>query len=101
MNIFYKLYARAFQMCFRLLIPLLPYRSPIVYKDIGDIGKILTKEDKPLIVTDQAIVNAGLLDFVLKPLYEKGIKYSIFSNVCPNPTSLFLMSLQLRYFLTE
>ena len=87
MNIFYKLYARIFQMCFRLLIPLLPYRSPIVYKDIGDIGKILTKEDKPLIVTDQAIVNAGLLDFVLKPLYEKGIKYSIFSNVCPNPTS--------------
>ena len=87
MNIFYKLYARTFQMCFRLLIPLLPYRSPIVYKDIGDIGKILTKEDKPLIVTDQAIVNAGLLDFVLKPLYEKGIKYSIFSNVCPNPTS--------------
>ena len=87
MNIFYKLYARTFQMCFRLLIPLLPYRSPIVYKDISDIGKILTKEDKPLIVTDQAIVNAGLLDFVLKPLYEKGIKYSIFSNVCPNPTS--------------
>lgn len=87
MNIFYKLYARTFQMCFRLVIPLLPYRSPIVYKDISDIGKILDKNDRPLIVTDQTIVNVGLLDFVLKPLYEKGIKYSIFSSVCPNPTS--------------
>ncbi|MGN1295235.1 MAG: iron-containing alcohol dehydrogenase [Bacilli bacterium] len=87
MNIFYKLYARTFQVCFRIAIPLLPYRSPKVYNDISDLSKILDKNDKPLIVTDQAIISAGLLEYVLQPLYEKGIKYSIFSHVCPNPTS--------------
>jgi alcohol dehydrogenase class IV len=39
-----------------------------------------------LIVTDQGIVYAGLLDAVLAPLKEAGIKTAVFDQVEPNPT---------------
>ena len=30
MNIFYKAYCRIYQFCFKLALPLLPYRKPII-----------------------------------------------------------------------
>ncbi len=39
-----------------------------------------------LIVTDQGIINAGLLDMVLAPLERAGIKNVVFDQVKPNPT---------------
>jgi alcohol dehydrogenase class IV len=39
-----------------------------------------------LVVTDQGIVNAGLLDAVLVPLEKAGIKTAVYDQVAPNPT---------------
>ncbi|WP_420641520.1 iron-containing alcohol dehydrogenase family protein [Candidatus Leptofilum sp.] len=39
-----------------------------------------------LVVTDQGIVNAGLLDAVLRPLHKANITTTIFDQVEPNPT---------------
>ncbi len=39
-----------------------------------------------LLATDQGIVNAGLLDSVLAPLENAGIKTTVFDQVEPNPT---------------
>lgn len=88
MNVFYKLFARIYQGCFKLAIPILPYRNPIVYENINEIKKILSSEDKPLIVTDKVIISNGLLDYITEFLEENHIMYSLFSEVCPNPTSL-------------
>ena len=41
---------------------------------------------RALLVTDQGIVKAGLLDTVLAPLVEAGIKTAVFDQVEPNPT---------------
>ena len=87
-NVFYKLFARIYQSCFKLAIPILPYRNPIVYENVNEIKKILSSEDKPLIVTDKVIISNGLLDYITKFLEENHIVYSLFSDVCPNPTSL-------------
>ena len=35
MNIIYKLYYRTFQLCFRLVSPLMPYREPLLVTDKG------------------------------------------------------------------
>jgi choline dehydrogenase len=40
---------------------------------------------RPMIVTDQGIVAAGLLDRALEPLKAAGLGYVAFSNVVPNP----------------
>ena len=42
--------------------------------------------NKVLLVTDQGIVKAGLLDPVLAPLEGAGIKTAVFDRVEPNPT---------------
>jgi alcohol dehydrogenase class IV len=39
----------------------------------------------PLIITDPGIVAAGIVDKVIKPLKEKGIRYTVFEGVEPDP----------------
>ncbi len=40
----------------------------------------------PLIVTDEALVQLPIMEDLLAPLKEKGIPYSLYSEVQPNPT---------------
>lgn len=51
------------------------------------VGQELTAFDakKTMICTDQGIRRAGLLDDLLASLEEKGIGFSIFDQVVPNP----------------
>jgi len=42
--------------------------------------------NRPLVVTDPGIVQAGLLDRALAPLQEAGLEVAVFSDVQPNPT---------------
>ena len=39
----------------------------------------------PLIITDPGIVSAGIVDKVTKPLKEKGLRYTVFEGVEPDP----------------
>lgn len=53
----------------------------------GKAGFYLREYDvnNVLIVTDQAIVNAGLLEGIYESLKQQGLNYTIFDNVKPNP----------------
>ena len=42
---------------------------------------------RPMIVTDQGIVAAGLFDRALEPLKAAGLGHVTFSNVVPNPVT--------------
>jgi alcohol dehydrogenase class IV len=59
--------------------------GPDTTKQLGKEVKALDVQ-KVLIVTDQGIINAGLLDAVLAPLEGAGIKTAVFDQVKPNPT---------------
>ncbi len=89
MNIFYHTYARCFQEAFHIAIPILPYRNPKILNNISDISKTLmdNKKNNPIIITDEGIVKVGLVDKLTKKLDESGIKYTIYKDVVPNPTS--------------
>ena len=43
MNIFYKAYCRIYQFCFKLALPLLPYRKPIILDSEEEIIEVLKK----------------------------------------------------------
>ncbi len=45
----------------------------------------------PLIVTDNGIIRAGIIEKIIEILDSSGIKYSIFSDVHPNPTDIDVM----------
>lgn len=88
MNPFYKVYCRAFQFCFRVALPFLPYREPHILPDMPNVAELFTKKNvkSVLIVTDKGIVNAGLLENLKTALEEKKIAYTIYQDTVANPT---------------
>lgn len=88
MNILKKLWCMVFQGAFRLALPILPYRDPKILKSINDIPKLLKDKKKSsiLIVTDPGVIMCGLIEPILEVLNNAPIKYSVYSDVQPNPT---------------
>ena len=56
-------FCRIFQTAFRIALPFLPYREPIIIDSFEKIGEILKTEKSKsvLIVTDNGIINNGLI----------------------------------------
>ncbi|MBQ9886666.1 MAG: iron-containing alcohol dehydrogenase [Lachnospiraceae bacterium] len=88
MNILKKIYCRAFQLGFKVAIPILPYREPQILDGMEKIPKVLLgqNKDKVLIVTDAGISKIGLGDKLKLILDDAGIKYEYFDETVANPT---------------
>ncbi len=58
------------------------------FNRINDIAKACIDKNikKPLIVTDEALINLPIIEDLKKPLEEAGIEICIFSKVQPNPS---------------
>lgn len=83
-----KFYCRAFQLCFHIALPILPYREPKILNS-GEAAAALLKErgiGKVLIVTDGGIVRCGLADQLTGALKAKNIRWEIYDRTVPNPT---------------
>ena len=88
MFILKKLFCRAFQIGFRIALPILPYREPKVVSSCSALGDIFTKEEikSLLIVTDAGIVQNGLLAPLEEVLKQSGVNYAVYDKTQPNPT---------------
>lgn len=88
MNKLQKLYCRTFQFCFRMALPLLPYREPEILSGVQEAAALLQTQsiDSVLIVTDKGISSMGLLDNLLSSLEDACIHYTIFDETVANPT---------------
>ena len=87
MNIIKKLWCRTYQTCFRLALPILPYRDPEILKSTeaaADLVKSLS--DAVLLVTDQGLRSAGCTDQIERQLAQKGVKCVVFDKTSANPT---------------
>ena len=62
MNIFKKIYCRAYQFGFRILLPILPYRQPKILKSYQEIVDVLKQNNKKsvLLFTDKGVRGLGL-----------------------------------------
>ncbi|MGM9969665.1 MAG: iron-containing alcohol dehydrogenase [Anaeroplasma sp.] len=76
---------RCYQLALKIALPFLPYRDPIIIDKIEDINKYVS--NKVLIVTDKSVYELGLTKKVEENLKNNNISYSIFYDVCSNPTS--------------
>ncbi|CAD2081330.1 alcohol dehydrogenase [Jeotgalicoccus coquinae] len=88
----FKLYSRAYQWIMKSTAHLLDWQPPAVINCVGCIEKLapkLTEQNikKVLIVTDEGIVQAGLLDKMLNTLSEEDIIYFIYKGTTANPTT--------------
>lgn len=88
MHIFKKIYCRVFQTGFRIALPFLPYKEPVIYEQTLDIPNILQDKNikSVLLVTDKGIRNLGLTKSLEEALKEKNINCVVYDNTLPNPT---------------
>ena len=88
MNIFKKIYCRIFQMCFRIALPFLPYREPIILDSIKEIPNNLNKLSikNILLITDKGIRNLGITKELEEVLSKNNINCIVYDETLPNPT---------------
>lgn len=99
MNLLKKAFCRCFQAALRLVLPILPYRSPKVLDSVLQIPGCLKQKGirNVLIVTDGFLHISGMLEPLKKSLQENGIRYSVYDEVVPNPTILNVELARERY----
>ena len=88
MNIFEKSFCRIYQFCFKLAIPLLPYRQPKMIDGFKSVPQVLRDEkvSSVIIVTDSAISKLGLTKGLEQVLEQNNIPYCIYDKTVANPT---------------
>lgn len=88
MNPLRQAYCRIYQTCFRIALPVLPYREPKPLASFEDAAALLADKGirRPLVVTDATIERLGLTAELKDALAERGIAYGVFADVVPNPT---------------
>lgn len=88
MFILKKIGCRAFQIAFRIALPVLPYREPKVVSSCSELGVVFAKEKtgSVLIVTDEGIVKNGLVAPLEAVLKQNKVEYAIYDKTQPNPT---------------
>ena len=84
-------YCRSFQATMKIGNYFLGYRTPRTFVGPGSVLRLPEdikkyKVHNVLFVSDEKIMELGLPNGLLKALEEAGIKYTIFSNIQPNPT---------------
>lgn len=89
MNIFRKIYHRAFNGVMRVLIPVFPYREPKLLREIGEVVDLLKNSsvERVMIVTDKGIRGLGLTAPIEELILNNKIGLTVYDGTMPNPTS--------------
>src|SRR5699024_2002751 len=85
------LYCRGYQRVLKIGSYAMPWREPELLEGENSLSKLpkLIKNqniESVLIVTDEGIVAAGLMDNFLDDLKAEGIQFAIYDRTVPNPT---------------
>jgi alcohol dehydrogenase class IV len=90
-NFILKCWYRLYQSAFKLAMPLLPWRKPVLLEGPGSVKEVPgLLEDlgirSVLIVTDSTLMKLGLLDGLIAELGVNGCKYAVYDGTIPDPT---------------
>lgn len=91
MNCFFKCYCRVFQAAFRVAMPLLPWRQPVLIQcndGFGNLFKVVKENNikKVLLVTDANIAKLGLHLPILEAAKSYEVEIALYDKTVPNPT---------------
>jgi alcohol dehydrogenase len=87
----YRLYCRFIQKILHAASPFLPWREPEIFQGPGSLRTIPAlikgkKWNRVLVITDEGIRRAGLLDQLLPLLEEAGVPYALYEDTSADPT---------------
>ena len=88
MNVFKRLYCRGFQTALRIVLPILPYRTPKILNNIEELAEVFkrTGNSRALLVVANSSTKWAHYNRLISSLESAGIKFSVFSEVVPDPT---------------
>lgn len=88
MNILEKIYCRVFQFAFKVSIPIMPYRNPVILDNVEDISDVFKEKNinKVMIVIDKGVRALNLSERLEKSLSDNNISAVIYDEVTSNPT---------------
>lgn len=83
-----KIYCRAYQLCFRLALPVLPYRTPVRLDSVSQIPSLLQRKGvhSVLLVADGGVRRLGLTEELEQGLAAACISCAVYEQLTPNPT---------------
>lgn len=89
MNIFEKIYCRAYQFAFKMALPILPYHTPVLLNHNNDIVDLLIKNNikNVLIVTDETLHKLEIPKALEDILSSNQIKVTYYDKTAQNPTT--------------
>ncbi len=88
MSLIKKIGARTYQLLFKLILPILPYREPKIIDSYEDMCKLLIKKNtiNAFLVTTKDIIDLNLANELIQTCQKYNVKLTIFDEVLPNPT---------------
>lgn len=101
MNPIMKTYCRIYQSVFRIAIPFLPYRKPILLQRVEDIVPLLHKKSisRVFLVTDANIRTSGITRPLEEILAQTGIVCTVYDKTTANPTTDLVEEAREKYIL--
>ncbi|MCL2185202.1 MAG: iron-containing alcohol dehydrogenase [Treponema sp.] len=98
----FVLFCRIFQFIFNFAARVLPWRKAIPIEGKGSISKIpeLLREQKvkkPMLVTDNGLVKAGIAQRIIDVLAKAQFAYLVYTDVEPNPSVNTVNKIQKLY----
>ena len=98
----FVIFCRVFQFIFNFAALLLPWRKAVVIDGPGSIAKIpellrLGKVKKPMLITDDGLVKAGIAQRIIDVLAKAKYPYVVFTDVEPNPSVKTVNTIQRLY----
>lgn len=99
MNVAKKVFCRVFQTCFRIAIPVLPYRNPEVLTGVGEIPRVLKEKgiQSVLLVTDGTLRGLGLTTPLEEALKKEQISVAVYDKTVANPTVANVEEARIQY----
>ena len=98
----FVIFCRIFQFIFNFGARILPWRKAIPVEGPGSIGKIPEllhkhKVKKPMLVTDDGLVKAGIAQKIIDVLGKARFAYVVYTDVEPNPSVNTVNKIQQLY----
>ena len=88
MTIFFKLFCRLYQGAFKLSMPILPYKNPIIFTNVKECVPLFQKLNakRILLVTDSFLRASGITKPLEDFMKQNDIDCVVYDRTCPNPT---------------
>lgn len=83
-----QIFCRIYQGAFKLAMPILPYRNPVIFSNVKECVPLFNKLKlkRVLLVTDSFLRTSGITKSLEEYMQQNELDCVVYDKTCPNPT---------------